>query len=866
MLHVLIGLLSATAPAIEIVAGALQISLNSTSGLLALSVGGAAWFDGGLAVMRDGATWYSSAPPGTPNASIAAAGKAAYGKLELASVSAGAAGTDALGAYGATTTLHWVAASSGGGKRMDVSFRPYPARGAIVVRQAFPDGLAPGNKHGALDQVVSSGLTLSRSRAPLRAILYQGTQLQLTSTAQWPAGGALAVPPPASSDPPYSGSPFVAHDAALGALALGPLDNHFTTVRRPATDGGLDGAFACGFHGRVADLPAGYAHETMLAADAGSVRRALRAYGDGLLAAGNARGGGKTREGAAALRAADVGISHLGYYTDNGAFYYYNTVASKAGGAATAANETKTCSCCVPHLNGPTPTAGCDSWQSTIADVKSYLGSIGVPARYVQLDSWWYRKAQSNSGCDLWEPRPDAFPSGLDPNGVEHWPLVLHNRFFSADSVYAANFSFAPAENGVICPTDPRFFPHIMGRAKKWGMVTYEQDFLTKTLTSVTALSSNLTLAATWLGLMDAAAAQLNVTVQYCMAQPQHVLQSAALPRVTNGRASKDYNADRDQWSYFPLNAMLYGAVGLAPFKDDFWSTPVQPGNPWGESCVEFNPELMALVSTLSTGPVGPADKVGLVNASLVLQTCRADGLLLKPAEPLAPMDAAFKQAFDDDAGLPPSKAAPAATFAGVWPASTFSAPATVANAAAAPTHFYVVNAVRTAPLSLAPADLGAPAGATLFAFEYYAAQRGGNPKQRARFAVAAVTAAAPLTLRPIGDPAVTHGADVPFELHVLAVAPPNPATTWTIVGEAAKYVAAAPQRFHSITYGGSSSSSSGGGGGGASAELLGAAGEAVAVMVLPPASTTVAYVDCTIGADGTATLACGATAKCTCS
>ena len=70
----------------------------------------------------------------------------------------------------------------------------------------------------------------------------------------------------------------------------------------------------------------------------------------------------------------------------------------------------------------------------------------------------------------------------------------------------------------------------------------------------------------------------------------------------------------------------------------------MQPGNPWGESCVEFNPELMALVSTLSTGPVGPADKVGLVNASLVLQTCRADGLLLKPAEPLAPMDAAAAQ------------------------------------------------------------------------------------------------------------------------------------------------------------------------------------------------------------------------------
>ena len=139
-----------------------------------------------------------------------------------------------------------------------------------------------------------------------------------------------------------------------------------------------------------------------------------------------------------------------------------------------------------------------------------------MPAAYVQLDSWWYQKVGSG-GCDLWEPRADAFPSGLDPSGVEHWPLVLHNRYFSSESRYAADFDFVE-ENGVLCPIDPHFFPHIMARAKSWGMVTYEQDFLTHTLVSVTALSSNLTLATTWLGLMDDAAAALNVTIQYCSA------------------------------------------------------------------------------------------------------------------------------------------------------------------------------------------------------------------------------------------------------------------------------------------------------------------------------------------------------------
>lgn len=31
------------------------------------------------------------------------------------------------------------------------------------------------------------------------------------------------------------------------------------------------------------------------------------------------------------------------------------------------------------------------------------------------------------------------------------------------------------------------------------------------------------------------------------------------------------------------VSAMFADAVGLAPFKDDFWTTAVQPGNPYGK-------------------------------------------------------------------------------------------------------------------------------------------------------------------------------------------------------------------------------------------------------------------------------------------
>lgn len=53
---------------------------------------------------------------------------------------------------------------------------------------------------------------------------------------------------------------------------------------------------------------------------------------------------------------------------------------------------------------------------------------------------------------------------------------------------------------------------------------------------------SNLTAAHSWLHAMGDAAAELNVTIQYCLVEPAMVLASAAIPAVTNIRASGDYH------------------------------------------------------------------------------------------------------------------------------------------------------------------------------------------------------------------------------------------------------------------------------------------------------------------------------------
>ena len=76
--------------------------------------------------------------------------------------------------------------------------------------------------------------------------------------------------------------------------------------------------------------------------------------------------------------------------------------------------------------------------------------------------------------------------------------------------------------------------------------------------------------------------------------------------------------------------------------KDDWWTTEVQPGSPYGDKPTEPNWQLQALVIGLSTGPNGPSDGLTFTNATLVMSTVRADGITLQPDHPAAVADAAL--------------------------------------------------------------------------------------------------------------------------------------------------------------------------------------------------------------------------------
>ena len=109
------------------------------------------------------------------------------------------------------------------------------------------------------------------------------------------------------------------------------------------------GILQFGISGNVSSIPAHFRLQTIMAASRG-VGTSMRNWGELLR---------KTyhKQDYATSRAKDVTLQYLGYTTDNGAYYYYNTV---------------------PGLN----------YQDTIFAIKKYADAELLPYKYVLLDSW----------------------------------------------------------------------------------------------------------------------------------------------------------------------------------------------------------------------------------------------------------------------------------------------------------------------------------------------------------------------------------------------------------------------------------------------------------------------------------------------
>ena len=392
-------------------------------------------------------------------------------------------------------------------------------------------------------------------------------------------------------------SPWLFFNAQAQAMLISAA-SHFPVAT--LTGNGKD-RVASSFSPTLANLPAGWTQQTLLA------------FGDGINATFDLWGHaltdlqGKKRPS----NDADDSLKYYGYWTDNGADYYYNYDQDKG-------------------------------YAGTLQQLTDTYRQEKIPLRYLQLDSWWYHKSYTYFDGKEGKTKNPKLPTGdwncygglldytasafLFPEGLSRFqheiglPLITHNRWIDPASPYHQQYKISG-----IAAVDPAFWKHTAAYLKESGIVTYEQDWLSAIYDHSPELSSTPDLGEAMLDGMAQACAEQGITVQYCMALPRCFLQASKYDNVTTIRTSDD-RFNPEKYHNFLYTSRFASALGMWPWADVFMSRETNN----------------LLLSNLSAGPVGTGDALGKEDKANILKTVRSDGVIIKPDAALVPVDAAY--------------------------------------------------------------------------------------------------------------------------------------------------------------------------------------------------------------------------------
>jgi hypothetical protein len=373
--------------------------------------------------------------------------------------------------------------------------------------------------------------------------------------------------------------PWVSFDDAAHSFILSPASDFMVAHLTRTTDGELESRISP----RISTIPGGLAHRTLLVV-ANGINHAFDTWGRALTDLN-----GKTRP----ANDADPALTSLGYWTDNGAAYYYDWEKSLG-------------------------------YTGTLLAVKDAFAKAGVSLGYMQLDSWWYPKGEAGDwdrpqekgpqGIQRYEAHRDIFPNGLSAFQKDlGLPLITHARWIDAKSPYRQQYRMS---NNVI--TDPAYWMKVGADLRDAGVFGYEQDWLDVQATAAYAIDDQNAFMDNMALLSD----KFGLSMQYCMATPRHFLQSSKYNNLTTIRVSED-TFTRDKWDQFFYSSRLASALGVYPFSDVFASSE----------------KINMLIATLSSGVVGVGDRLGEINSENLLYAVRPDGVIVKPDVPAVPSD-----------------------------------------------------------------------------------------------------------------------------------------------------------------------------------------------------------------------------------
>ncbi|MBV9742604.1 MAG: hypothetical protein JO099_02480, partial [Acidobacteriia bacterium] len=383
--------------------------------------------------------------------------------------------------------------------------------------------------------------------------------------------------PPAFNNAASEG-PWVFFDSAANAFIVSPATHYMVA----ATGWGPNGELTSGISQKIANLPQGFVHRVFLVVGQG-INHTFDTWGHVLTSFA-----GKKRP----ANDADIILNKIGYWTDNGSTYYYQTA---------------------PQL----------SYEQTLAALKGDFDQAGIQLGYIQLDSWFYPKGPNanwsvnGSGIYQYLAAPALFPNGLSSFQQSLGAsLITHSRWIDPESPYHQLYSMS---GNVV--TDPQYWSYVASYLASSGVSTYEQDWLDdKAQTAFDLTNPDL-----FLDNMANALAQQNLTIQYCMASARHFLHSLRHNNVTTIRTSSD-RMQPANWTNFLYTSRLASALGLWPFTDTLLSTETSN----------------LLLATLSAGPVGIGDPADTISSTNLLRAVRSDGVIVKPDAPIVPVDSSY--------------------------------------------------------------------------------------------------------------------------------------------------------------------------------------------------------------------------------
>ena len=370
-----------------------------------------------------------------------------------------------------------------------------------------------------------------------------------------------------------------------------------------------------GWHGDLDEVPAGF-RTTLGLYHGTSAADVVGRWGEEIRAAAGSR---------PLDRFTDPVVTHLSYWTDNGAAYWYRTE---------------------PGMDLP----------STLEAKLAELDDLGVGIGAVELDSWFYPHEISRPVTEIgylesvpptgmleWTPRPDVLPDGVAAlrRRLGDRPLVLHSRHISPSSPYVDPETWWID----LCahPADQGFFRRWFDDARAWGATCIEQDWMMLTWFGVRQIRSAPGRALAWQRALDEAAAATDLHLLWCMPTPGDLMATVELDRVVAVRTSDDYRYADDPatlWHWYLTVNRLIDALGLVAFKDCFFTTTVASDRRAGDGIDgDPHPEVEALLSALSGGAAGIGDRLGRTDPDLLARIARPDGRLVKPDRPLAIAD-----------------------------------------------------------------------------------------------------------------------------------------------------------------------------------------------------------------------------------